>query len=155
WASRIGLKGRKLNVHSKAVLRDGDVITAIGGTPIETLQAFGEKLAKSEGSVRIAFEDPEGNKRAGSFNLLDYKAPPPPPVLGSLVLLLVGVAVLLLWVAPFAGIITVIERKIGARMQSRVGPNRVGPQGFLQWLADGIKVMQKEDLIPDGADPIL
>jgi NADH-quinone oxidoreductase subunit H len=37
-------------------------------------------------------------------------------------------------------------------MQSRVGPNRVGPQGILQWLADGIKNLLKEDLIPSAAD---
>jgi NADH-quinone oxidoreductase subunit H len=37
-------------------------------------------------------------------------------------------------------------------MQSRVGPNRVGPQGVLQWLADGIKNLLKEDLIPAAAD---
>src|SRR5262249_60234046 len=35
---------------------------------------------------------------------------------------------------------------------SRVGPNRVGPQGFLQWLADGLKNICKEDLIPAEAD---
>jgi NADH-quinone oxidoreductase subunit H len=37
-------------------------------------------------------------------------------------------------------------------MQSRVGPNRVGPQGFFQWIADGIKNLLKEDLIPAAAD---
>jgi NADH-quinone oxidoreductase subunit H len=37
-------------------------------------------------------------------------------------------------------------------MQSRVGPNRVGPQGILQWLADGIKNIMKEDIIPAAAD---
>jgi NADH-quinone oxidoreductase subunit H len=37
-------------------------------------------------------------------------------------------------------------------MQSRIGPNRVGPAGFLQWLADGIKNMLKEDIVPIAAD---
>ena len=37
-------------------------------------------------------------------------------------------------------------------MQSRIGPNRVGPQGILQWPADGIKNLLKEDLIPAAAD---
>ncbi|MFN0151959.1 MAG: NADH-quinone oxidoreductase subunit NuoH [bacterium] len=60
--------------------------------------------------------------------------------------------VLMLFVAPFAGITSYVERRIAARMQSRVGPNRVGPHGVLQWLADGVKCILKEDLIPDDAD---
>jgi NADH-quinone oxidoreductase subunit H len=46
----------------------------------------------------------------------------------------------------------VAERRVVARMQQRVGPNRVGPQGSLQSLADGIKLMLKEDIIPTLAD---
>jgi NADH-quinone oxidoreductase subunit H len=63
--------------------------------------------------------------------------------------------VLMLFVAPFAGVTSFIERRIAARMQSRVGPNRVGPQGVIQWLADGLKCLLKEDLIPDDADSVL
>ncbi len=44
------------------------------------------------------------------------------------------------------------ERRIVARMQQRVGPNRTGPFGMLQGLADGIKLMLKEDIIPALAD---
>ncbi len=44
------------------------------------------------------------------------------------------------------------ERKILADMQSRVGPNRAGPWGMLQTLADGIKLFFKEDLLPERAD---
>src|SRR5256885_246163 len=55
-------------------------------------------------------------------------------------------------VAPRAGVPSWLERRVWARMQSRVGPNRVGPQGILQWLADGIKNLLKEDLIPAAAD---
>jgi len=65
----------------------------------------------------------------------------------------VGGAVVFLVVAmPFAGIVSWLERRVWARIQSRVGPNRVGPQGFLQWLADGLKNICKEDLIPAEAD---
>jgi NADH-quinone oxidoreductase subunit H len=53
---------------------------------------------------------------------------------------------------PFAGIVSWVERRVWARIQSRVGPNRVGPNGFLQWLADGVKHVCKEDVIPAQAD---
>lgn len=57
--------------------------------------------------------------------------------------------------AVFAGIVTYLERRIAGRMQSRIGPNRVGPGGFLQWLADALKLICKEDLIPKDGDHIL
>jgi NADH-quinone oxidoreductase subunit H len=47
---------------------------------------------------------------------------------------------------------TLLERRVIARFQSRVGPNRAGPQGLLQPLADGIKLIFKEELAPAGAD---
>src|SRR3954465_9438860 len=47
------------------------------------------------------------------------------------------------------------ERKIIAGMQNRVGPNKAGPFGLLQTLADGMKLIFKEDLMPDRADRIV
>lgn len=47
------------------------------------------------------------------------------------------------------------ERRIVARMQMRLGPNRVGPFGLVQGLADGVKLALKEDLIPAAADKIV
>ncbi|TDE10445.1 NADH-quinone oxidoreductase subunit NuoH [Jiangella asiatica] len=49
----------------------------------------------------------------------------------------------------------VFERKVVARMQHRVGPNRTGPFGALQSLADGVKLMFKEDIIPKAADKVV
>ena len=47
------------------------------------------------------------------------------------------------------------ERKFLADFQNRIGPNRAGPWGILQTLADGIKLIFKEDLRPDGADSLV
>jgi len=69
---------------------------------------------------------------------------------------MIGVTLLmLLLVAPATGVLVVWERKVAGRMQSRFGPNRVGPAGWLQWLADALKLIRKEDLIPTQADPAL
>lgn len=63
--------------------------------------------------------------------------------------------ILLGFVSPFGALVVFAERRVAGRIQSRVGPNRVGPQGILQSLADGIKGILKEDIIPTGADHIL
>lgn len=51
--------------------------------------------------------------------------------------------------------LTLFERRLLAKIQTRVGPNRVGPWGLLQPAADGIKLIFKEELIPDRADKTL
>ena len=64
-------------------------------------------------------------------------------------LLVFVISVLLVLVAIWG------ERRIVARMQMRLGPNRVGPFGLVQGLADGVKLALKEDLIPAAADKIV
>ncbi len=76
----------------------------------------------------------------------------PKEVVYAIAMVVVALVVLSAFVAPLAGVTSWLERRVWARMQSRVGPNRVGPQGILQWLADGIKNLLKEDLIPSASD---
>jgi len=52
-------------------------------------------------------------------------------------------------------LISVLERKILGRMQNRYGPNRVGPFGLFQPVADGIKMLIKEDIVPARADKVV
>ncbi len=69
-------------------------------------------------------------------------------------LLIVVIKVLVSFVVLLVSVLLMIwfERKLISDMQSRIGPNRAGPFGLLQTLADGIKLFFKEDLVPERAD---
>ncbi len=69
--------------------------------------------------------------------------------------LVIGLGAILAVFGLLFGLTTVCERKAIARMQNRLGPNRVGPFGFLQFVADGIKSLTKEDVVPRTADPVV
>jgi len=60
--------------------------------------------------------------------------------------------ILLYAIIPFALMAVYAERKISAWIQNRVGPNRTGPIGLFQTTADILKLMQKEDIVANGAD---
>lgn len=68
-------------------------------------------------------------------------------IVGVLILVVIGIMAVLIF--------TPMERKVIARMQDRPGPNRVWPYGLLQALADAIKMLTKEDVIPTRADRAL
>ena len=72
----------------------------------------------------------------------------------SRVLVIIAAKVLVIFVIGLVATMLMVwfERKIVSGMQNRIGPNKAGPFGMLQTLADGIKLFFKEDLLPDRAD---
>ncbi len=78
-----------------------------------------------------------------------------PDWLVQVVSALINIASLLAVFLTLFALISVLERKILARIQNRYGPNRVGPFGLFQPVADGIKMLIKEDIVPDRADKIV
>ncbi len=75
-------------------------------------------------------------------------------VLGFLILL-IKLGLILMTLLLAAAYLTLAERKLLGRLQARYGPNRAGPFGLLQPLADIIKMLTKEDTVPQGADRTL
>jgi NADH-quinone oxidoreductase subunit H len=69
--------------------------------------------------------------------------------------ILINIAALLAVFLTIFALISVLERKILGRMQNRYGPNRVGPFGLFQPVADGIKMLIKEDVVPARADKVV
>ncbi|MCX8155262.1 MAG: NADH-quinone oxidoreductase subunit NuoH [Verrucomicrobiae bacterium] len=78
-----------------------------------------------------------------------------PPALQPLASMLINIAAIIAVFGLLFALVTVLERKGLGRIQNRRGPNRVGPAGFLQFAADGIKALIKEDIVPAGADRVL
>ncbi len=77
------------------------------------------------------------------------------PDLAQFINILLGVV--LVAIVPLVTVIMLIyiERKVAARVQDRIGPNRVGPYGLLQSVADAVKLLTKEDITPLGADKFI
>jgi NADH-quinone oxidoreductase subunit H len=78
-----------------------------------------------------------------------------PPAWQPLVSAIISVTALIVVFASLFALATILERKGLGRIQNRYGPNRVGPYGLLQPLADGLKALTKEDLVPRAADKVV
>jgi NADH-quinone oxidoreductase subunit H len=137
----------------------GDLITSFDGVRVMSkgdINPTGSSRFVALGTVRGASGgDPAQAAKAEEVRQVSiegFRPSAPADLLGAGLVLLVAAAIILLFMAPVAGIITWVERRVSARMQSRIGPNRAGPQGFLVWMADGIKSIMKEDIIPTESD---
>ena len=77
------------------------------------------------------------------------------PILGVVTYYLAPLVAVMVLIPANATFLVLNERKILALLTVRYGPNRVGPNGFLQTVADAVKLLFKEDIIPKGADKLL
>lgn len=73
----------------------------------------------------------------------------------QVILAALGIVVLCTFLLVMAVFLVWVERKVVARFQDRLGPNRLGPYGLVQPIADIIKLLIKEELTPDGADRVI
>ena len=89
------------------------------------------------------------------FRALHLPIDPPSVWLTAIYGLIIIAAVFLPFVSAIAMFCIWLERKLAGHFQSRIGPNRVGPFGLLQSIADGVKLLLKEDLLPSEADETL
>lgn len=88
-------------------------------------------------------------------NVIQSRIPDFPVELGSVLVMLVCAGIFVAVVPLLPLVLVLAERKVAARFQNRTGPMRVGPWGTLQTLADGIKLIFKEDFIPPQGDKLL
>ena len=134
---RAGRDGRlPADPGRRAGLRLGQGGLAVGLIgPIATWDGEAVVLRARWGTAMLAL----GRARMGDLDSLD--------LCGSLVGffgVFPGIVAYMVW----------LERKVAARFQDRIGPNRVGPLGLLQPIADALKLITKEDLVPRDADQV-
>ena len=136
----------------KVQILPGDVITAFEGVKVLSIGDLTPSGRAEKPGIEILRD---GVRTTKQISLEKYAHHAPTDLFGAGLILAIAAAIIALFMAPTAGIITWVERRVSARMQSRIGPNRAGPQGFLVWIADGIKSIMKEDIVPTEADQVL
>ncbi len=138
---------------NRAGILHGDLVGAFEGVKVQSVGDMTPNGSEHLPTITVKRGIEEPFERQISIEGFDVR--PPADLLGAGLVLAIAAAIIMLFMAPTAGIITWVERRVSARMQSRVGPNRAGPQGFLVWIADGIKSIMKEDIVPtDSDDPL-
>lgn len=144
---------RPASPANRAQILPGDVITTFEGVKVLSV---GDVIPSGhDGLPSIGIKRGDAPPFERQISAEGFTAAAPTDLLGAGIILGVATAIILLFMAPTAGIITWVERRVSARMQARIGPNRAGPQGFLVWIADGIKSIIKEDIIPAESDQLL
>ncbi len=128
----------------------GDLIVSFEGAAVMSVGDMTPSGSERLPSIGIKRGDASVALRQISIEKYDIR--PPTDLIGAGLVLAIAAAIIALFMAPTAGIITWVERRVSARMQARIGPNRAGPHGFLVWIADGIKSIMKEDIVPTEAD---
>ncbi len=134
---------------NRAAILPGDLIVSFAGVKVQSIGDMTPSGSERLPTISIKRGTEPPAERQISIEGFDIR--PPSDLLGAGLVLAIAAAIILLFMAPTAGIITWVERRVSARMQSRIGPNRAGPQGFLVWIADGIKSIMKEDIVPTEA----
>ncbi len=138
----------------RAGIQAGDVLLGFNGVTLLSLADIDPPSGARLADVLVKRGD--ATPETKQLSLAGFSAGGlPADILAAALILGVAAFILLIFMAPTAGIITWVERRVSARMQSRVGPNRAGPQGFIVWIADGIKSIVKEDIIPAETDEAL
>ncbi len=137
------------NAAKNAGIQPGDILVSFDGVSIDTKADFVPSGSSRYADVGVMRN---GKVQYRQVEVSNIAQGVPADLVGAGILLLVALLIVGVFMSPTAGVITWVERRVSGRVQSRIGPNRAGPQGFLQWVADGIKSILKEDLIPAEAD---
>jgi NADH-quinone oxidoreductase subunit H len=135
----------------KAGIAQGDLLLGFNGVTV--LSTADIAPAAGSRTAQVSIKRGKASPAIHQVSMAGFEAGSlPNDILAAALILGVAAIILLIFMAPTAGIITWVERRVSARMQSRIGPNRAGPQGFIVWIADGIKSIVKEDIIPTESD---
>jgi NADH-quinone oxidoreductase subunit H len=144
---------RAESLASRAGLQVDDLIVSIDGARV---MSPGDLLPNGEGrSVDLGIQRGGEGVTYRRISLDRFHRGVPTDILAAVLVLVIAAGIVTVFMAPTAGIITWVERRVSGRMQARIGPNRAGPQGFFIWVADGIKSLLKEDIIPTASDQLL